>query len=133
MERNSTVARLIVLFLLTLAGLLQAASPSEITIEISPSNSGGVVEGGGSYLDGASATVTASTSNSCYVFENWSVAGKTVTENPYTFPVTKSETLTANFAPLEYTINASNSPVNWGLVAGAGKKSCGSTATLTGC
>jgi uncharacterized repeat protein (TIGR02543 family) len=130
MDTHSTVGRLIVLSLLVWAGSLQAAGTSEITLIVSPANSGGVVEGGGAYLNGSSATVTASSSNSCDVFESWSVGGKIITENPYTFPVTKSETVTANFATLEYTIAASSAPSIGGLVAGTGKKACDSTATL---
>lgn len=58
---------------------------------------GGVVTGGGSVPVGVSTTVTAN-ANLCYVFTGWSDGGVIVSTSPsYTFMVTGSHTLVANF------------------------------------
>jgi hypothetical protein len=146
MENNSTFARLMGLCLLTFAASVQAdtgptilSGPPPIdffTIKTdtnAPKTAGAGVIGGGTYPDASVVTLTASASNDCYVFTNWTVAGSSVkvTNNPYLFPVTKNETVTANFVLLDYTILTSSSPTNWGTTSGGGKKACGSTATLT--
>ena len=92
--------------------------------------SGGTVTGAGSYLSGASVTVTA-TPNANYVFVNWTVGGTPVSTSPsYTFTATANQTFVANFAPL-YTIATSASPVNGGTTAGAGIYVSGSSVTVT--
>src|SRR3984885_11741483 len=135
MKHHSVLDRLMALCLLALAASLQAATSNTVTVLIAPRNSGAVVIGEGPYADGSSATLSASTTNDCYVFENWTLAGQpaktgTVTNNPYTFTVTKNETVTANFAQLEYTIAATSSPTNGGTISGVGKKGCVNDATL---
>ena len=58
---------------------------------------GGTIAGAGSYWYGQSCTVTA-TSNSGYIFNNWTENGNVVSTNPtYTFMVTENRTLVANF------------------------------------
>jgi uncharacterized repeat protein (TIGR02543 family) len=67
-----------------------------ITTSSSPS-AGGTTGGGGSKLSGSSATVTAS-ANSGYTFVNWTENGNQVsTISSYTFTVSSSRTLVANF------------------------------------
>jgi Divergent InlB B-repeat domain len=120
------------LFLLVLAGSLQAGDTSHITAKVSPANSGAKVTGEGVYTNGTIATLTVSDVDDCFVFTNWTVAGKQVsTNNPYEFTVTKNEALTANYVQSEYTIATSSSPTNWGTTSGGGKKGCGTTVTLT--
>jgi hypothetical protein len=64
---------------------------------------GGVVSGGGSYVAGSSATVTA-TANACYIFSSWTENGTVVSWAPsYTFPVVKDRNLVALFGSLMKT------------------------------
>ena len=59
--------------------------------------SGGSTTGGGSYINGASATVTAST-NTNYKFMNWTENGTVVSSSKsYTFTVSSNRALVANF------------------------------------
>lgn len=116
--------------LLMPAASLQAVTTNEITFRIFPPASGGTVMGGPVYTNGSDATITATTTNDCYVFKSWNVLGKIVTNNPYIFTVTKNETLTANFAQVDYTISTSSSPAGSGIVLGGGKKGCGTSAIL---
>jgi hypothetical protein len=132
MKNNSTLLRLTVLCLLAFAGSLQAGNSFDVTVTILPPAAHAIVTGAGQYGNGGTATLTASTTNDCYVFTGWTKLGKTVsTNNPYIFSVTNNEALTAEFALLEYTILTSSSPTNGGLVLGGGRKGCGSIATLT--
>ena len=63
-------------------------------------NAMGTAIGAGEYLEGEKATVEA-TANAGYRFLNWTNAGVEVSTNKtYSFTVTESVTLTANFAPL---------------------------------
>jgi len=102
-----------------------------MTATTAPKTADATVSGAGPYGNGATATLAASAANDCYFFENWTVAGKTVsTNNPYTFTVTKTEALTANFKQWEYTIATSSSPANGGAISGGGIKGCGTDVTL---
>ena len=59
---------------------------------------GGTIMGAGTYESGVTCTLTA-TPNEGYTFVNWTENGDVVsTENPYTFTVTGSRDLVANFA-----------------------------------
>ena len=60
----------------------------------------GSVTGGGSYESNTNATLTATAVNG-YHFVKWS---NEVTDNPYTFNVTAAVSLTASFAPNQYTM-----------------------------
>lgn len=74
------------------------ANPQSYTISVSanPSN-GGSVNGGGTYQQGQSCTVTA-TANSGFTFTNWTENGNQVSTNAsYTFTVTGNRNLVANF------------------------------------
>jgi Divergent InlB B-repeat domain len=145
MKTKSIFARLMGLCLLTFAASVQAdtgptilSGPPPIaffTIKTetnAPKAAGASVTGGGSYANDSTATLAAFTSNDCYVFANWTIAGSSVkiTNNPYIFTVTKNETVTANFALLEYSILTHSYPTNAGTVSGGGEKACGSIATL---
>ena len=60
----------------------------------------GTAAGAGEYLEGETATVTA-TANADYRFVNWTKGAEVVsTEATYSFSVTENVTLTANFEPL---------------------------------
>lgn len=74
-----------------------------ISASISPSGSGSV-SGTGNYQQGRSATLVA-TANTDYIFNNWTESGSQVSANAsYTFTVTKSRSLTANFSKSPYVI-----------------------------
>ncbi len=72
---------------------------STITVTANPVE-GGQVEGGGNFISGTSITVKA-TPNPDYTFTKWTESGTEVsTEASYTFSVTASRTLVANFQSL---------------------------------
>jgi hypothetical protein len=122
--------------LLVALSLLAVVRPGDaanfsVTTSASPRTSG-TTTGGGSYPSGSSVTVTAVPTDDCYQFVEWTVGGtKVSTDNPYTFPATKNETLVAIFAQVEYTISTSSFPAKSGTTSGGGKKGCGTMATLT--
>ena len=102
-----------------------------INVTANPSN-GGTVTGGGTYNQGASCTVTA-TANSGFTFTNWTENGAVVSTNAsYTFTVTSSRTLVANFQPQaqNYTITVSANPANGGSVTGGGTYQQGQSCTV---
>jgi hypothetical protein len=94
-------------------------SPSPfITVGASPAASGTVL-GGGFFQIGGNVTVTA-TPAAGYIFTNWTDGGTVVSSSPsYTFAVSASRTLVANFVP-GFNIAASVSAGTGGVVAGAG-------------
>ena len=83
-----------------------------ITVSASPSG-GGTVTGGGSFVSGSSQTVLA-TPNPGYQFSNWTVNGSVVsTSASYTFTVSASTALVANFvAPPAITSASSTTFTN---------------------
>ncbi len=102
-----------------------------ITVSANPT-SGGNVNGGGNYPQGASCTVTA-VANSGYTFTNWTENGNVVsTLTRYTFTVTSNRNLVANFtaAPQNYTINVSANPIQGGTVSGGGSYQAGQPCTV---
>ena len=69
-----------------------------ISVSANPTN-GGTVNGGGTYQQGNSCTVSA-VANSNYTFTNWTEDGSVVSSQAnYTFTVTNSRNLVANFTP----------------------------------
>lgn len=74
----------------------EEATTYVITLEASPAN-GGTVDGGGTFTEGTSVTVTAEAANG-FTFVNWTENGTAVsTSASYTFDVTADRTLVANF------------------------------------
>ena len=103
-----------------------------ITVSANPTN-GGSVNGGGTFQEGQSCTVSA-TANTGYTFTNWTENGNVVsTQASYTFTVTGNRTLVANFEaqPQSYTITATAVPSNGGTVTGGGTYQQGQSCTLT--
>ena len=91
----------------------------------------GTVTGGGIYQQGQSCTVTA-TPNNGYTFTNWTEGGNVVSTNAsYTFTVTGSRTLVANFQVQSFTITATADPTVGGTVTGGGNYNQGQSCTLT--
>lgn len=90
----------------------------------------GAVTGGGAYLSGEYATLTA-TANKGYRFVSWSDG---YTYSTRTFPVTQNETFTAIFEeipPTFYTLTVQANNDNWGDVSGSGQYEAGTVVTLT--
>ena len=91
----------------------------------------GTVAGAGKYLEGTTATLTA-TPNTGYKFVNWTKAGVGVSADAtYTFTVTEDVELVANFEALaQYTINAHAENTSKGYVTGGGTYYEGTTVEL---
>ena len=102
-----------------------------ITASANPA-AGGNVTGGGTYMQGASCTLTA-TANTGYTFTNWTKNDGTVVSNnaTYTFNVTESGAYAANFTLNSYMVTASANPVEGGTVTGGGTYNHGQNITLT--
>ena len=100
-----------------------------ISVSANPTN-GGTVSGGGTYQQGQSCTVNA-TSNNGYTFTNWTENGNVVSTNArYSFTVTGNRTLVANFTQQNYTINVSANPALGGTVTGGGAFLYGNNCTV---
>ena len=119
-------------FTITEERYLTANYTPEYTISLSADPSeGGSVSGGGTYEEGTEITISA-TSNSGYVFDNWTENGTEVSTNSdYTFTVTEVRNLTANFTILEYDISLSADPPEGGNVSGGGTYEEGSEVTVS--
>ena len=91
----------------------------------------GTVEGNaGSYVEGATATLTA-TPAAHYDFLNWTYGSETSTDNPLTITVNNDLTVTANFQEhTKYTITAHAADNSKGYVTGGGTYYVGETVTL---
>ena len=101
-----------------------------ISVTANPTN-GGTVTGGGTYTEGQSCTVSA-TAATGYTFANWTENGSVVSTNAsYTFNVTGSRTLVANFTINSYTITVSANPTNGGTVTGGGTFNYGQSCTVS--
>ena len=104
--------------------------PVEIELGCNPEE-GGSVTGSGTYEVGTQCTVTAE-ANTGYTFVNWTENDAQVSsEASYTFPVTVSRSLVANFTMQAYVITAEVTPENSGTITGAGGFNYGETCTLT--
>ena len=97
----------------------------KITVQADPSN-GGTVSGGGDYLSGSTATVTA-TPASGYKFAGWYYNDSKWSSNAsYSFTVSSTRTLTAKFDRY-YTVTIAKDPTNGGVVKiGGAEASVGS-------
>jgi len=103
-------------------------NPFSISAVADP-NAGGTVTGVGTYLRGATCTLTA-TPNTNYTFVNWTKNGEEVSANStYSFVVTDGGEYVAHFNPI-YEIVATANPTEGGTVTGAGPYENGTTATL---
>ena len=101
-----------------------------ITATANPTE-GGSITGGGTYNYGQSCTLTA-TANEGYDFVNWTENGNVVSnEAAYTFTVTGSRTLVANFELQTFDITATADPIEAANISGAGSYNYGDEVTLT--
>ncbi|MBR4138040.1 MAG: C10 family peptidase, partial [Bacteroidales bacterium] len=110
--------------------MLEVPTYYTITVSSNP-EPGGTVAGGGDYLEGAQATLTA-TANTGYHFVNWTLNGVSVSNNlSFTITVTEAANYIANFELNSYQITATANPTSGGTVSGSGTYNYGATATLT--
>lgn len=78
--------------------------------------SGGSTTGSGSYTANTSVTITATPSTG-YSFANFTENGTIISTSPsYTFPITSTRTIVANFTINTYTLDASAAPAAGGTV-----------------
>ena len=99
----------------------------------SNNNEWGIANGGGTFEEGETATITATAATN-YKFINWTKGGTELsTENPYTFSVTETATYTANFVEkTKYTIDVIIvEDAKMGTVTGVGSYYEGTEVTLT--
>lgn len=90
----------------------------------------GTVAGSGTYGCDTKVTVTA-IANACYTFVKWTENGNTVsTSAGYSFDITASRNLVANFVKKTFEINVSPNDVNKGIVSGGGRYGCDTMVTL---
>ncbi|MCC6931279.1 MAG: hypothetical protein IT359_19980 [Gemmatimonadaceae bacterium] len=100
-----------------------------IATSSAPAN-GGSTSGGGSYVANSQVTVTA-VPTSGWRFVSWTENGTVAsTAAAYTFAATANRSLTANFAPIVYTIATSSAPANGGSTSGGGSYNANSQATV---
>ena len=90
----------------------------------------GTATGAGEYVVGEIATLEASPAAN-HQFVNWTYGSETSTDNPLELVVDGDITVTANFAPVQYTLIAPTNDENKGTVTGAGTYSYGTEVTLT--
>lgn len=107
----------------------QVGDPTpEYTITVlSADNNMGTVSGGGLYLQGATATLTA-TPAAYHHFTQWNDG---VTMNPRSITVTGDSTFTASFAIDQHYVELYTSPSYFGSVSGAGAYAHGSVVTIS--
>lgn len=92
---------------------------------------GGITSGGGGYDFGEEVTVTATPSVG-YTFVNWTENDTEVsTDQNYTFTVSGSRNLVANFLINTYIVAVNTNPSGAGSVQGGGSYNHGATVTLT--
>jgi hypothetical protein len=92
---------------------------------------GGITSGCGSYFYNQLVTLTA-LSNPGWSFVNWTEDGVILsTDSIYSFNVTRSRNVTANFSNLEYEINCNSNPSDGGLTTGNGIYYYGQNAVLS--
>ena len=100
-----------------------------ITVSANPAL-GGTVTGGGAFHYGDNCTVSAAPATG-YTFQRWTENGQQVSTNAsYSFTVTGSRTLVAQFQAQSYTITASADPTTGGTVSGGGTFNYGQNCTL---
>ena len=102
----------------------------DVTTASNPTN-GGTTTGDGTFTYGQSCTVTATPATG-YQFVKWTKNGSQVsTDAEYTFEVTESVNLVANFQPIQYEVTATANPTNGGTITGDGTFDYGQNCTVT--
>ena len=92
----------------------------------------GLTSGGGTYTYGDTVTVTASSSDTSFVFFSWTKNGVFVSDSSvYTYVITSNDELVANFDSVMYVVQPMSSPSNSGNIGGNGSYTYGSKVVLT--
>ena len=117
-------------------------SPTDLLIELVPEgwipvtytitatsedNTKGTVTGGGNYLGGQTATITA-TANAGYQFDHWNDGN---TDNPRSFTVTGDATYTAYFTSETFTLTVASEDIAKGTAYGSGSYPYGTTIQIS--
>ena len=116
---------------IALTAKFKATTTSYIISLLANPAAGGVVSGGGQYIDGKTITVSA-TAKKGYEFVNWIEGDKVVsTAEDYTFTITAARTLKANFSQQvqNATVTLAANPVAGGNVSGGGTFTLGTSVT----
>ena len=109
---------------LTVLGVIRTVTTSTVPV------AAGTVVGGGTYLEGTLATVSAAP-DATHVFIGWS-GDLSTTANPLGFTVgAQNYSLVANFALRTFAVTATASPTGAGAISGTGSYPVGAVATLT--
>ena len=90
----------------------------------------GTATGAGEYVVGETAILKA-TPAANHKFVNWTYDSETSNDNPLSLVVNGDITVTANFAPVQYTLIAPTNDEDKGTVTGAGTYNYGTEVTLT--
>lgn len=98
-----------------------------LTTTVLPS-AGGTVTGGGNYVEGSAAILTA-TPAAGYIFTGWS-GDASGTSTSTTVAMTGNKSVTANFQLQSYTLSTTALPSAGGTITGAGTYTYGTTATI---
>lgn len=99
---------------------------SAFTIAVG-ANGNGSVQGGGLYIEGDSATVTAKPESEAYHFVAWSDGN---IENPRSFVVSNDTSFSATFEPNTFVVKAVSDNSEFGTVSGDGTYAFGATIVL---
>jgi gliding motility-associated-like protein/uncharacterized repeat protein (TIGR02543 family) len=98
-----------------------------LTTTVSPA-AGGTVTGGGTYVEGSAAILTA-TPAAGYIFTGWN-GDASGTSTSTTVAMTSNKSVTANFQLQSYTLNTTATPAAGGTITGSGTYTSGSVATI---
>lgn len=102
----------------------------EVTTAAEPVQ-GGTTSGDGTYLEGDTITISAST-NPNWFFENWTENDSVIsTDSIYTFEIDSNRNFVANYSGTEYSITTSAEPPEAGYTTGNGFYNYGFTATVS--
>jgi hypothetical protein len=131
---GATVASTSATYQLTMAGnktLVANFTPKYVVTVLSNPLLGGTTSGGGSFNSGSSVTVTAVPSTG-FTFTNWTEGVNVAsTAASYQFTISANRSLTANYAPIPYTVSVSSNPISGGTSTGGGIFNFGTSVTVT--
>jgi hypothetical protein len=131
---GATVASTSATYQLTMAGnktLVANFTPKYVVTVLSNPLLGGTTSGGGSFNSGSSVTVTAVPSTG-FTFTNWTEGVNVAsTAASYQFTISANRSLTANYAPIPYTVSVSSNPISGGTSTGGGIFNFGTSVTVS--
>jgi hypothetical protein len=108
--------------------ILIAYKAPAVSITVNPSPViAGITSGGGTYPVGSPVVLTATATNDCYTFTNWSDGS---IDNPHTSTAFSDTNYTAHFAQKFFRIQTGVSPPDIGTTTGDTVAGCGSAVTL---